>query len=206
TTTARTKARGWYPLVLVYARAGLRLGEGNALEVNDFRADPPVLHVRQAFDYKRMTLEAPKFGARDVDLSGSPELVAGLQAQVAGLKKRALKNGTKVPRWLFPSETGGPLQSRNVSRALARIGRHAGLTAGPSAQDLRHTYGTRLIEAGVSPVYVQRQLGHASIQLTVDTYGVTARPKLPPSAVGLLDAKRPDVDVSPRRRVAVSAQ
>src|SRR5215813_417533 len=53
TTTARTKARGWYPLVLVYARAGLRLGEGNALEVNDFRADPPVLHVRQAFDYKR---------------------------------------------------------------------------------------------------------------------------------------------------------
>jgi len=28
-----------------------------------------------------------------------------------------------------------------------------------------------LLQQGESPVYVQRQLGHASIQLTVDTYG-----------------------------------
>ena len=28
-----------------------------------------------------------------------------------------------------------------------------------------------LLQQGESPAYVQRQLGHASIQLTVDTYG-----------------------------------
>jgi len=28
-----------------------------------------------------------------------------------------------------------------------------------------------LLQRGESPAYVQRQLGHASIQLTVDTYG-----------------------------------
>ena len=35
---------------------------------------------------------------------------------------------------------------------------------------LRHTFASRLLQQGESPAYVQRQLGHASIQLTVDTY------------------------------------
>jgi integrase len=36
--------------------------------------------------------------------------------------------------------------------------------------DLRHSYASILISAGVSPAYVQQQLGHASIKMTVDTY------------------------------------
>jgi hypothetical protein len=36
---------------------------------------------------------------------------------------------------------------------------------------LRHTFASLLLFAQVSPAYVQRQLGHASIKLTVDTYG-----------------------------------
>jgi integrase len=40
-----------------------------------------------------------------------------------------------------------------------------------SAHSLRHSYASLLLQQGESPAYVQRQLGHASIQLTVDTYG-----------------------------------
>jgi integrase-like protein len=36
---------------------------------------------------------------------------------------------------------------------------------------LRHTYASILLADGVSPVYVQEQLGHATIELTVSTYG-----------------------------------
>jgi len=36
---------------------------------------------------------------------------------------------------------------------------------------LRHTFASQLLQQGESPAYVQRQLGHASIKLTVDTYG-----------------------------------
>jgi integrase len=36
---------------------------------------------------------------------------------------------------------------------------------------LRHTFASLLLQQGESPAYVQRQLGHAPIQLTVDTYG-----------------------------------
>lgn len=35
----------------------------------------------------------------------------------------------------------------------------------------RHTFASLLLPQGESPVYVQSQLGHASINLTVDTYG-----------------------------------
>jgi len=37
--------------------------------------------------------------------------------------------------------------------------------------DLRHTFGSLLIQAGISPAYVQKQMGHRSIQVTIDVYG-----------------------------------
>jgi hypothetical protein len=37
--------------------------------------------------------------------------------------------------------------------------------------DLRHTFGSLLIQLGVSPAYVQKQMGHKSIQVTIDVYG-----------------------------------
>jgi integrase len=36
---------------------------------------------------------------------------------------------------------------------------------------LRHTYASLLIGQGASLAYVKEQLGHASIKMTVDTYG-----------------------------------
>lgn len=40
-----------------------------------------------------------------------------------------------------------------------------------SEQEVGHTYASILLAEGVSPVYVQEQLGHATIELTVSTYG-----------------------------------
>ena len=37
--------------------------------------------------------------------------------------------------------------------------------------DLRHAYASRLIQRGESLAYVKEQLGHSSIQVTVDLYG-----------------------------------
>jgi integrase len=37
--------------------------------------------------------------------------------------------------------------------------------------DLRHTFGSLLIRDGASLAYVRDQMGHSSIQITVDTYG-----------------------------------
>ena len=36
--------------------------------------------------------------------------------------------------------------------------------------DLIHTYATLLLARGTHPAYVQKSLGHASVQLTLDRY------------------------------------
>ena len=36
---------------------------------------------------------------------------------------------------------------------------------------VRHPFGSLLIQRGVSPAYVQKQMGHRSIQVTIDVYG-----------------------------------
>jgi integrase len=37
--------------------------------------------------------------------------------------------------------------------------------------DLRHTYAALLIDQGEHPKYIQGQMGHSSIKVTMDTYG-----------------------------------
>lgn len=37
--------------------------------------------------------------------------------------------------------------------------------------DLRHTYASLMLQNGESVTYVKEQMGHHSIQITVDTYG-----------------------------------
>jgi integrase len=37
--------------------------------------------------------------------------------------------------------------------------------------DLRHTYASLLIDQGEHPKYIQAQMGHSSINVTMDTYG-----------------------------------
>src|SRR5206468_12236550 len=47
----------------------------------------------------------------------------------------------------------------------------AGLAARFTPHSLRHTFCSLLIAARVSPVYVQQQAGHASVEMTVSVYG-----------------------------------
>ena len=39
-----------------------------------------------------------------------------------------------------------------------------------SSHSLRHTFGTRCIEGGMTPVALQRLMGHTDIKITLNTY------------------------------------
>ena len=54
---------------------------------------------------------------------------------------------------------------------LERLTSLAGLPGQFSPHSFHHTYASLLLADGVSIAYVQRQIGHASISLTVDLYG-----------------------------------
>jgi hypothetical protein len=63
-------------------------------------------------------------------------------------------------------------RARGAERA-ARLRAHAGEgdLRHIRIHDLRHTFASLLLQQGESVVYVKEQLGHSSIQITVDTYG-----------------------------------
>jgi len=81
-----------------------------------------------------------------------------------------MKIGRPRPAWVFSSVVGTPLDESNVKKAYSRILEKAELRH-RRIHDLRHTFASLLIQQGESLVYVKEQMGHASIQITVDIYG-----------------------------------
>jgi integrase len=143
------------------AMSGLRLGECLALRGDN-------LDVRHCQYQVTETTRAgrfgpPKTGKRLVDLD--PGLVTKLESHIRGQRLTSLAEGNPLGGYLFSGIT-----QRMVQGAMARACRAAGLRA-RHPHDLRHTYATLLLMEHYSPAYVQRQLGHASISITVDTYG-----------------------------------
>ena len=71
---------------------------------------------------------------------------------------------------MFASSRGTPLDAQNkVNPYFKPLLKQARL---PPIRwhDLRHTYATLLLARGTHPTYVQKSLGHASVQLTLDRY------------------------------------
>jgi integrase len=159
----------FYPMFFTLAGTGMRLGEVLALQWGDVDVQNRESRVARAFSQGK--LETPKSGhGRTVDLSQA--LADTLERLELERKAETLRRGWReIPPWVFCSEAGTPYDERNVRRAMYRVLKKAELPGHFSPHCLRHTYASLLLQQGESPAYVQRQLGHASIQLTVDTYG-----------------------------------
>jgi hypothetical protein len=71
--------------------------------------------------------------------------------------------------------------------------------------DLRHTFGSLLLQNGASIVYVKEQMGHSSIQVTVDIYGHLI-PGANVSFVDRLDEMPADEAKTSRQQSASPAQ
>jgi integrase len=170
TFLAAAKGSPLHPLYLTGARAGLRLGELCALQLGDLRLADRHADIRRSLGQDG-TLGTPKSGCgRSVDLSA--QLTEALAAIVAGRKEEKLRRGWKeMPPWAFVTATGTPYSQRNVLRDFKAVLTRAKLPTHFSPHSLRHTFASLHLLNGASVYYVQQQLGHSSIKLTVDTYG-----------------------------------
>jgi len=173
---ARADSLEQYALHLVGLRAGLRRVEIVALQWGDIQFGTDefepgrFIEVKRNHVYGRFT--PPKSGRpRRIDMS--PELRrALLELRDARLLEAFAAGKSSVAEdFVFPSKTGGVLHPDNMirDRFLPTLQR-AGIRA-IRFHDLRHTFGAMLIAAGAPLNYVKEQMGHASIQVTVDTYG-----------------------------------
>lgn len=167
--TAARVAPHFAVLFLFLARAGLRIGEVMVLKWEDLDFEKREIRVERALSDDE--IDTPKSGhGRTVDMS--KQLVAALQAFLIARKAETLRKGWKeVPEWVFCSTLGTILNYSNVRRPMISVLKLAKLPLHFTPHCMRHTFASLLLSAGESVVYVQRQLGHASIQLTVDSYG-----------------------------------
>jgi integrase len=100
----------------------------------------------------------------------SDHLIETLKGLYTARKREALKEGMgEVIDTLF-HRGGMPMEQNYIRRVFKRLLTKAGLRE-IRLHDVRHTYASLLLSDGASPVYVKEQLGHTSIQMTVDIYG-----------------------------------
>lgn len=178
-----------YPFFLCAFRTGMRLGELLALEWED--VDFNSRFIRVARSYKRKRVSSTKTGkVRRVDMSQT--LKKGLEQLFVRRKKDSLKSGAGEPCPIVFHQNGRHMEQNTAQRLFNRILKRSGIRR-MRFHDIRHTFASQLLSNGESPAYVKEQMGHSSIQITVDIYGHLI-PSSNRSAVDRLD--RTDLDAT----------
>ncbi len=173
---ARAESLEQYAMHLVGLRAGLRRGEIVALQWGDiqFGADESdanrFIEVKRNYVYGRFT--TPKnHRTRRVDMSLELRRTLLELRDARLLEVFAAGKSSIAEEFVFPSKRGGVLDpDRMIRDRFLPTLQTAGIRA-VRFHDLRHTFGAMLIAAGAPLNYVKEQMGHSSIQVTVDTYG-----------------------------------
>jgi hypothetical protein len=88
-----------------------------------------------------------------------------------------------IPAFAGMTERGVGITERGAGRAIGVAGR---ASKGIRLHDTRHSHASLLLKAGTHPKIVQERLGHASIQITLDTYSHVA-PGLQEAAANRFD-------------------
>ncbi len=129
----------------------------------------------RALDLGRGTVVV-EAGARDGKLVRTKTAAGRRQVRLSGEAVRALREQllARTPNELglvFPTPGGMVWRKDNfMARVFRPAVRRANL-APLRFHDLRHTYATLMIAAGAHPKLLQAQLGHTSINVTLNTYG-----------------------------------
>ena len=169
--TVRTHFPRYYPFMLTLARTGIRLGEALALEWDHIAFKNRWIEVKQAYCHTSRKVQTTKNSlSRRVDMS--QQLTETLRALQTERKRETLQQGWgEMPRWVFVNEAGCMIDGDNLRRRVHAVALKKADLRSVRQHDLRHTFTSLLIANGESLAYIRDQLGHSSIQITVDTYG-----------------------------------
>jgi integrase len=160
-------APNYRPLAEVLLGAGLRIGEALALTWCDVDWRSGALVVTRSS--KREGTGSTK-GDRNRRVEIGPRLLAALaDRRAAQAEHHADDDGQRL---MFPGRGGGHADRSHVSLEWHRAAlKSAGLRQTIRLHDLRHSAAASWLGAGLPMIYVQRQLGHASITTTIELYG-----------------------------------
>jgi integrase len=152
------------PMVLFAAATGLRPGEWLALEQRDVDREAQVVYVRRTFRNGRIKTPKTKASVRAVPLQAIA--LAALDELPRPDPERLL---------LFPSAKGGYFDLHNFRNRYWRPAQKAaGIMPLRRVYDLRHTFATFALRAGISTFDLSRYMG-TSLAMIDRHYGHLAR-------------------------------
>ncbi|MBN2462361.1 MAG: site-specific integrase [Dehalococcoidia bacterium] len=191
------KSTPYYALFYLALYTGMRRSELLALRWCDIDLLLCQVYVTRTLHQLRdgsIVYRAPKSakGRRMIALSPSAAVVLREHKEKQELTRDMLGIPLKDDDLVFSQLDGKPLLPDTVTHAWIKLVRRTGLE-GIRLHDARHSHASLMLKQGTHPKIVQERLGHASIQITLDTYSHVA-PGLQEAA-----ADRFDKMVSPKR-------
>jgi integrase len=163
------------PMILFAAATGLRPAEWIALEKRDIDREERVVYVRRSFTRRELKVPKTEASMRAVPL------------QARALDALDLIRDANDSPLVFPGERGGYLDIHHFRPFQWRPAQEAvGITPLRRVYDLRHTFATFALRAGISTFDLSRYMG-ASLTMIDRHYGHLARDGRE-HAIKLLDA------------------
>ena len=162
-----------YPLWRFLSQTGLRRGEALGVRMEDIDLDAGTVTLRRqlsksgGYAAKDGPLKAGRSRPIDLDQGTVEALRAQLQQQLADAARSG--EAWEASGYVFTREDGLPWHPDVVSH---RFDMAVAAASVPRIRlhDLRHTWATIALRAGIQVKVVQERLGHASIKTTMDTY------------------------------------
>jgi integrase len=160
----------FFPILLLLARTGLRIGEACGLRWRDLdlTSMPPRLTVVWQLD-RWGDLVHPKTATSRRTIPLRAEVAAELEAWRHRQQQRTVDGVDNIHGLVFTTRNAHPIDQRNVGRAFHRARTAAGADHG-SLKTFRSTVATQLAEAGLHPRKTQTFLGHAHVTTTMTYY------------------------------------
>ena len=184
----------WYPIFIIMLWTGMRVGEITGLRWSDIDLEDDTISVNHTLVYydkrndKRCTfaINTPKTTAGERIIPMLPKvkeafLMEKQYQEECGLKSKAVVDGYRD--FIFVNRFGNVQHQGTLNKALKRISRDCNfeILDKPHKKDtvilpkfsnhsLRHTFTTRMCEAGVNLKAMQEILGHADAETTMDIY------------------------------------
>ena len=185
----------WYPIFVVMLWTGMRVGEITGLRWCDINLDEGTISINHTLVYYdqrnengcTFAINTPKTKAGERTISMLPKVRKAFLMEKAyqdevGIKSTAVVDGYRD--FIFVNRFGKTQNQSTLNRALKRIIRDCNYEVMDNYPDdekavtlpnftnhsLRHTFTTRMCEAGVNVKAMQDILGHADAETTMNIY------------------------------------
>ena len=177
---------------VLLATTGMRRGEALGLRWGDVDLAAGRLSIVQTITTVRdkMVMSPPKTARSRRSVSLDPVTVAALREHRRRQNEERLRAGEAwfgTGDLVFTNEVGEPVHPSALSRLFVSSVRRSRLPM-IRLHDLRHTYATVALAAGVHPKIVSERLGHATIAVTLDLYSHVT-PAIDAEAAALVASK-----------------